>query len=69
MLAALGDEEKYGSVLRCKGFVDSTEGDWFYFDYVPGEADIRRGAAQVTGRICVIGSHIKEDAVEALLKA
>ena len=69
LLAALSEEEKYGAVLRCKGIVDSTDGDWFYFDYVPGETDIRRGAAQVTGRICVIGSHIHEDAIQALLKA
>lgn len=69
LLDELGNEEKYGAVLRCKGFLDSTEGDWFYFDYVPGESDIRRGSAQVTGRICVIGSHINEEAIEALLKA
>ena len=65
-LKALQDEEKYGMILRAKGFVDSTDGEWIYFDYVPGESDIRRGGAAVTGRICVIGSKINEQAIKEL---
>ncbi len=66
VLSALDDEEKYGAVLRAKGIVDASDGDWIYFDYVPGEVDIRRGAAGVTGRFCVIGSKIKEQALKEL---
>ena len=65
-LAALEDEEKYGAVLRAKGIVSASDGDWIYFDYVPGEIDIRRGSAAVTGRFCVIGAKIKEDALKEL---
>ena len=65
-LSALGDEEKYGTVLRAKGIVSASDGEWIYFDYVPGETDIRRGAPAVTGRFCVIGSRIKEDALKEL---
>ena len=66
ILSRLGDEEKYGVILRAKGFVDSTDGGWIYFDYVPGESDIRRGGAAVTGRLCVIGSKMKEQAIKEL---
>lgn len=66
ILAALDDAEKYGAVLRAKGIVDAAEGKWIHFDHVPGEADVRRGAAGVTGRLCVIGSELKEDALKAL---
>ena len=66
ILAALDDAEKYGSVLRAKGIVDSADGQWIHFDHVPGEADVRRGGAGVTGRLCVIGSGIKEDALKEL---
>ena len=48
------------------GIVDASDGDWLYFDYVPGEIEIRRGAAAVTGRFCVIGSHFREDALKEL---
>ena len=65
-LSALDDEERFGAVLRAKGIVNAEDGDWMYFDYVPGEVDIRRGAAQVTGRFCVIGAKIKEDALKEL---
>ena len=54
------DNGEYGMVLRAKGIVASTEGQWIHFDYVPEEHDIRRGAAGVTGRLCVIGSQICE---------
>ena len=63
---ALQDEERFGLVLRAKGLVDSGEGEWLYFDYVPGEVDLRRGGAAVTGRLCVIGSKIHEDALKEL---
>ena len=66
ILAALDDEEKYGLILRAKGIVDASDGDWIYFDYVPGEPDIRRGAAAVTGRFCVIGSRLNEEALKEL---
>ena len=66
ILARLGDGEKYGVVLRAKGIVDSVDGEWIYFDYVPGEIDVRRGAAAVTGRFCVIGSKMDENALKEL---
>ena len=66
ILNALADEARYGTVLRAKGIVAAAEGDWIYFDYVPGEIDIRRGSPAVTGRLCVIGAHIKENALKEL---
>ena len=66
ILAELENAEKYGMILRAKGIVDASDGDWLYFDYVPEETDIRRGSAGVTGRFCVIGSHIKESALKEL---
>lgn len=65
ILAQLESGE-YGTVLRSKGLVDAADGQWLYFDYVPGEPDIRRGVPGVTGRICVIGSQLKEDNLQAL---
>ncbi len=65
-LAALDNNDRYGDILRAKGIVAANDGDWIYFDYVPGEIDIRRGAAAVTGRFCVIGAHIKEKALKEL---
>ena len=67
-LSALDDGEKYGMVLRAKGIVDAEEGQWYHFDYTPGEIDIRRGSAGVTGRLCVIGHELKEEAVAALFR-
>ena len=66
ILNALSDEARYGTILRAKGIVAGAEGDWIYFDYVPGEIDIRRGSPAVTGRLCVIGAHIKENALKEL---
>ncbi len=58
-------EGSYGQILRAKGIVSG--GDrWFHFDYVPGEPDVRTGSAIVTGRLCVIGCDLKEDALAAL---
>lgn len=65
-ILALLESGEYGTVLRSKGLVDAADGQWLYFDYVPGEPDIRRGVPGVTGRICVIGSQLKEDNLQAL---
>ena len=66
MLAALEDESLYGFVLRAKGYVEGEDGQWIYFDYVPGDPDIRDGSPAVTGRLCVIGSKINEQALSTL---
>ena len=65
-LTQLDDADRFGAVLRAKGIVDAADGEWLYFDYVPGEIDLRRGQAAVTGRFCVIGSHINENALKEL---
>ena len=65
-LHALGEEANYGVVLRAKGIVPCQDGTWIHFDYVPGEQNIRRGPAGFTGRLCVIGSELKEHALEHL---
>ncbi len=67
-LAELSSEEKYGIILRAKGIVDSVDGDWIYFDYVPGETDIRRGSPDVIGKLCVIGSQINEEHIKELFE-
>ena len=67
ILEELEDEKKYGMVLRAKGMVPNSDGaGWVYFDYVPGEASVREGAAQPTGAFCVIGSKLNEDNLKAL---
>ena len=68
MLDELADSGRFGTILRAKGFVDAADGEWIYFDYVPGEADIRRGNAAVTGRLCVIGSKLNEAALKELFE-
>ena len=65
-LEALGDEAKYGIVLRAKGIVAGADGSWLHFDHVPGEADVRTGSAAVMGRLCVIGSKLNETALKEL---
>ena len=60
------DTGDYGQVLRAKGIVAGTDGKWLHFDYVPSEVEIRNGAAGVTGRLCVIGAKLKEDALTSL---
>ena len=65
-LDALSDEDKYGIVIRAKGIVPSIDGKWIHYDYVPGEKDVRYGTAEVTGRLCVIGSKLKDEALEEL---
>ena len=66
ILNALSNEEKYGIVLRAKGVVASDTAEFIHFDYVPGEPDVRTGSPSVTGRICVIGSKINEEALGEL---
>ena len=67
ILEALEDEHTYGMVLRAKGMVqDKEKNQWIYFDYVPGEVSIREGKADVTGKLCVIGSGLKEDRLSEL---
>ncbi len=67
-LKKLEQEEEYGIVLRAKGMVAAGDGTWVYFDYVPEECDIRAGKPDVTGKICVIGSKLKEEKLEALFQ-
>ena len=66
ILEKLDDEKTYGSILRAKGMVPSGNGAWLHFDYVPGESSVREGAAEVTGKICVIGAELKEDNLKTL---
>ena len=66
ILGQLGDEEEYGRILRAKGIVQNAAGEWFQFDYVPGEIDMRDGSADYTGRLCVIGADINEKAIAEL---
>ncbi len=68
ILEALSDAEEYGMILRAKGMVEGRNGGWVYFDMVPGEADVREGSPEYTGRICVIGSKLKESSLEKLFK-
>ena len=65
-LEELKNEEKYGFVIRSKGMVPSPDGEWIHFDYVPGEQEIRTGAADVTGKICVIGADLKDEELDHL---
>ena len=69
MLDQLSDEEEYGNVLRAKGILCNAAGEWFQFDYVPGESQFRAGSPDYTGRICVIGAHIDEKALKELFQA
>ena len=60
------DSGKYGAVLRAKGIVPCSDGSWIHFDHVPEEQEIRRGGADYTGRLCVIGSKMDEAGLKAL---
>ncbi len=66
ILGKLADEETFGLVLRAKGMVAGEDGAWIYFDMVPEECDVREGAPEYTGRLCVIGSELKEDKLAEL---
>ncbi len=69
ILDQLADQEEYGQVLRAKGVLQNGAGEWFQFDYVPGESQFRPGTADYTGRLCVIGAHLDEKALRELFKA
>ena len=66
ILETLSDNEEYGMILRAKGMVEGKDGEWVYFDMVPGESDIRKGSPDYTGRICVIGSKLQEEKLAEL---
>ena len=68
MLEKLDDDKTFGFVLRSKGMVPAADGQWIHFDYVPGEPQVRFGAPDVTGKICVIGSELNQDNLELLFK-
>ncbi len=68
ILEELDRESEYGFILRAKGMVPAGDGTWVYFDYVPGESNVREGQADVTGKICVIGSKLKEENLAKLFK-
>ncbi len=65
-LSQLEDEKRFGAILRAKGILPLTNGRWIHFDYVPGESDVRYGSADYTGRLCVIGTKINEEALREL---
>ena len=70
ILGGFADEEKYGVILRAKGMIkDANSDDWFYFDLVPGENDIRRGDAEYTGKVCVIGAGLKSEELKKCFRA
>lgn len=64
--ALSGDDNKYGVILRAKGIVPAPDGEWIHFDMVPGEFEVRRGPADYTGRLCVIGTELHEDKLKEL---
>lgn len=66
ILKSLENEEEYGDILRAKGMVKGEDGTWIYFDMVPEEYEVRTGAPEYTGRICVIGAKINEEKLEKL---
>ena len=66
IMSKLSEDSIYGEVLRAKGIVASDNGEWFHFDIVPNETQLRRGAADYTGRVCVIGSKLNEDVIKEL---
>ena len=68
ILDALDDAAAYGTVLRAKGIIETTDNGWIHFDFVPGEKEIRDGTAEVIGRVCIIGADINEDKLAQLFK-
>lgn len=66
ILKTLESDSSYGTILRAKGMVAGADGEWIYFDMVPEEHEVRTGAAEYTGRICVIGSKLDEHKLEEL---
>lgn len=68
ILHTIEDDNSYGTVLRAKGIVAGENGEWIHFDYVPGEINVRTGAAGVIGRLCVIGKDLNENALAEILR-
>ena len=68
ILKALENSEKFGFIIRAKGIVEGENGQWIHFDYVPEEADVRNGCSSTIGKICVIGSKIKEHEISELFE-
>ena len=68
MLEKLSDSGEYGVILRAKGILQNTDGSWMQFDFVPEEYEVRDGSPDYTGRLCVIGSGLNEDALKALFQ-
>ncbi len=66
ILQKLAGGGSYGDILRAKGIVPGEDGEWFHFDLVPEETEIRRGGADFTGRICVIGAELKQEEIKNL---
>ena len=66
ILETFSEDDSYGMILRAKGIVEGTDGEWIHFDYVPGEPDVRHGSAGVIGRLCVIGSGIDNDRIKEI---
>ena len=64
VLVKLAETNEFGTILRAKGMVDGVDGHWIYFDLVPGEYELREGQADYTGKLCVIGTDLKEEALE-----
>ncbi len=69
LLQELAHSEKYGQVLRAKGMLPDADGTWYYFDLVPEETEVRTGAPIYTGKVCVIGSNLKEDELKKAFEA
>ena len=68
ILKTLSESENYGIILRAKGMVPDVNGEWIYFDLVPGEYELRKGKPDYTGKLCVIGSELKEDKLSELFQ-
>ena len=66
ILKQLSEDESFGVILRAKGMVDGKDGEWIFFDMVPEEYEVRTGAPQITGKLCVIGSKMNEAKLEEL---
>ena len=68
ILSKLENEEEFGIILRAKGIVNSASEEWIHFDYIPEEADVRRGSPDIIGRLCVIGSEINKEKLAELFR-
>ena len=66
VLESFSEDDSFGMVLRAKGIVESENGEWIHFDYVPGEPNVRYGTPAVIGRLCVIGSNIDNDKIKEI---